>query len=702
MSERILIVFLSVVFGIFCQNVIAQVGNDECLSATHLTDLDDFCTDVGGIDITQATPSVQPRPSCWPAVLHDLWFTFTASTPGIFIQLNGATQSTPGGTLNQPQLALYQGDCNGLTEVRCASDAVASNTIEQIATDLMLGQTYYIRIGARNNNTGTLQLCIDAFIPSKDPSSDCPTAVILCDKSPFIVEQLSGTGNIADEADDSCLDIDPSTGSDDGNSEKSSSWYTWTCFTPGTLTFTLTPNGDDVTEDLDFALYELPNGIGDCSGKILLRCMASGENVGAPFAEWEPCTGPTGLRNGETDIREERGCSAGDNNFLAPLNMEEGKSYALIVNNFSQTGRGFSIEFGGTGSFLGPEPDFEIEAVEAFECDKTVIFTNLSGSETDSIISWTWQFGAGANPGTVNGPGPHSVIYASFGDKVAALTVETSRGCSVTRIIQLFVEPCCADTSTLDLDAAAVDLICPGVNTGSITATGMQGAPAYQYSLTGMNFQPAPIFPNLGPGEYTVYVQDEKGCRDSIIIDVEDAPLFTVDAGDTLHVDLGSTVQLNAVPFPNNFSTVDWSPAGSLTFGGNPLSPVALPPGTTTYTVTVTNEAGCVASDDVLVQVNIVRPVYIPNVFSPNNDGINDRFTVYAGPAADFVESLQIYSRWGELVFENSFTPNDELAGWDGTFNGQLVNPGVFTYLARVHFLDQKVVNYAGTVTVLR
>jgi gliding motility-associated-like protein len=118
--------------------------------------------------------------------------------------------------------------------------------------------------------------------------------------------------------------------------------------------------------------------------------------------------------------------------------------------------------------------------------------------------------------------------------------------------------------------------------------------------------------------------------------------------------------------------------------------------------VTVTNEAGCVATDDVLVQVNIVRPVYIPNVFSPNNDGINDRFTVYAGPAADFVESLQIYSRWGELVFENSFTPNDELAGWDGTFNGQLVNPGVFTYLARVHFLDQKVVNYAGTVTVLR
>ncbi|MDX1407222.1 MAG: hypothetical protein R3330_03785, partial [Saprospiraceae bacterium] len=435
---------------VICGNLQAQVPvNDDCLSAHHIPSIDNYCSGVGEFTIEGSTPSSQETPPCWPSSTTDVWFTFFAATPGILIQVNGNVGTQPGGTLRQPSIAVLQGSCEtGFTEVVCGSDAVSNHTVERVVTDLLIGELYYVRVDARNGNLGDFQLCIDAFVPTNEPSADCPSAVVLCDKSPFTVQELQGTGDIDDEADDSCLDLDPTTGIDRGNSERSSVWYKWTCDTSGTLTFTITPTALDITEDLDFAVYELPNGIDDCSNKILLRCMASGENVGQPFAQWQICTGPTGLRDGEIDFTEQPGCAAGDNNFIAPIDMVAGTSYALVVNNFTQSGRGFEIEFGGSGTFLGPTADFEVEAVQAFECDKTIVFTNLSDSQTDSIVDLTWNFGAGANPGMIMGDGPHDVVYASFGDKRAALTVETSRGCRITKILDLYVEPCCADTST--------------------------------------------------------------------------------------------------------------------------------------------------------------------------------------------------------------------------------------------------------------
>src|SRR5699024_12211064 len=58
------------------------------------------------------------------------------------------------------------------------------------------------------------------------------------------------------------------------------------------------------------------------------------------------CTGATGLREGETHTSEERGCQPGNTNFLAPLEMEKGKAYALMVNNYSQSGHGFRLTWG--------------------------------------------------------------------------------------------------------------------------------------------------------------------------------------------------------------------------------------------------------------------------------------------------------------------------------------------------------------------
>ena len=150
--------------------------------------------------------------------------------------------------------------------------------------------TYYLRVSAREDNRGTFQLCVNNFNPVPPPSSDCATAVVLCDKSPFTVPNVRGAGfNKYELPFGICID-----------NESSSAWYKWTCSKPGTLTFNLTPVNP--SDDIDFALFLLPNGVDDCTVKIPVRCMASGEIADGSFSSWASCTGATGLRTSSYDL----------------------------------------------------------------------------------------------------------------------------------------------------------------------------------------------------------------------------------------------------------------------------------------------------------------------------------------------------------------------------------------------------------------
>ncbi len=72
--------------------------------------------------------------------------------------------------------------------------------------------------------------------------------------------------------------------------------------------------------------------------------------------------------------------------------------------------------------------------------------------------------------------------------------------------------------------------------------------------------------------------------------------------------------------------------------------------------------------------------IYVPNIFSPNADGANDYFIIYGGVDVFTIRSFQIYNRWGEKVFEGrDVKPNTIDGGWDGTFKGKELNPGVYT-----------------------
>jgi gliding motility-associated-like protein len=94
---------------------------------------------------------------------------------------------------------------------------------------------------------------------------------------------------------------------------------------------------------------------------------------------------------------------------------------------------------------------------------------------------------------------------------------------------------------------------------------------------------------------------------------------------------------------------------------------------------------------------------YMPNIFSPNGDGINDLVFVQSNDRIIQVNAFRIFDRWGNVVFEDfNFLPNDAQHGWDGKFNGKLMNPAVFTYLAELQTIDQDQILITGDVSLVR
>jgi len=200
-----------------------------------------------------------------------------------------------------------------------------------------------------------------------------------------------------------------------------------------------------------------------------------------------------------------------------------------------------------------------------------------------------------------------------------------------------------------------------------------------------------------------VLVKDSRGCTITQPGTINEPLPIIVDAGIDQTIDLGYTADINAIVTPVNLPvTLTWSPNTTLDCT-DCLDPTALPFGTTTYLLTATDENGCTGFDSLTIFVNLVRPVYFPNVFSPNGDGLNDYFTGYGGKAAKLIKQLKVFDRWGDNVYNGTDLPlSDGSRGWDGYFREKLMNPGVFAYLAQVEFIDGVVVLFEGDIMIVK
>ncbi|RMG93855.1 MAG: hypothetical protein D6706_14815 [Chloroflexi bacterium] len=264
----------------------------------------------------------------------------------------------------------------------------------------------------------------------------------------------------------------------------------------------------------------------------------------------------------------------------------------------------------------------------------------------------------------------------------------------------------CDSVITTNLDVSVVQIdgynetICAGTTT---TLTPGSGYTSYQWSPGGENT----AYITAGPGTYTVVVSNPYGCVDSANYTVLQAPDINLEAvPDSVAIEPGQpvTIALNT----NNAASIQsfyWDPEEGLFCPdvANCDEIIVAPEEDTYYMIVATDVWGCKDTTYIIVNVIDLGDVllYVPNSFSPNGDGNNDEFRVYGRGFKRY--RLMIFDRWGEKVFE-SYDPDE---GWDGTFKGEPLNPGVYVYYLDIDFIKNlQPPNYLrdrkGSVTLIK
>jgi gliding motility-associated-like protein len=305
---------------------------------------------------------------------------------------------------------------------------------------------------------------------------------------------------------------------------------------------------------------------------------------------------------------------------------------------------------------------------------------------------YTYLWNDPANTPTANATGLSADSYT--------VTVTDGNGCSAVTSVTL-TEP-----TAVGIIATTEDTNCYGSKDGQISLVGSGGASPYQYSYNGgLTYVGNSIGLGLAGGVYPVAIRDNNGCvvRDTVFI--QEPLQIQVDAGADLSIEYGDAVQLTALTTNIGTPVLSWTanPVDSGMSCTTCATPMVAPIIDTYYTVTATNENGCSVTDDVWVRVTVKRRVFIANAITPNGDNTNDALFVQGGRGTERVNMFRVYDRWGELVFEATDTElNNPALGWDGTFKGQPMNPGVFVYVAEVRFEDGQTMLLKGDVTLLR
>lgn len=208
----------------------------------------------------------------------------------------------------------------------------------------------------------------------------------------------------------------------------------------------------------------------------------------------------------------------------------------------------------------------------------------------------------------------------------------------------------------------------------------------------------------LTPGQHTLYVQDGRNCIILDTISIQNSSAFEFYLPELYEIEYGEEVQLSPTLLSNTqITNINWLPSIALTCS-NCLEPFASPLVTTNYTLELTNDGGCVRAQNTVVQVNLNPVVYLPNSFSPNEDGRNDRFFPQAiVELVEKVHSMQVFDRWGNQLFvQKDFLPNDASKGWDGTYKDEPMDSGVYVYYLEIEFINGKKEVISGDVALFK
>lgn len=342
-------------------------------------------------------------------------------------------------------------------------------------------------------------------------------------------------------------------------------------------------------------------------------------------------------------------------------------------------------------------PDFELFTDEELGCTAgeltpEVLFENPSGAYA---FNWTDSLGIVlSNDRTllINEQGLYTLEV-----------FDLNNGCAHTQSIRINE----VENVPHSVELQVLSLGCETNNAGIGVREVEGGYAPYLYALDDAPFSLLNSFTRIDTGDYHLRVQDANGCEWDTLITIEGPAIYDIDLGPDQIVGIGDEVNIilnSDVPFPM-IDTIIWSTDAEVSCIVDNCFEVSVQAiESFALNVEMMTIDGCVSKDEIKVIVDKNRSVFIPNIFSPNDDGVNDRFVIFGDiEKIQNINRFTILDRWGGIIYEQKdFLPNDYSYGWDGRFKGQDLGAGVFDYSVEVLFIDGTVEMFTGYMTLAR
>jgi gliding motility-associated-like protein len=278
------------------------------------------------------------------------------------------------------------------------------------------------------------------------------------------------------------------------------------------------------------------------------------------------------------------------------------------------------------------------------------------------------------------------------------LEVTDARGCSRSFSWEV--------TAPLPLLAPQVN--CEELFTGTLNAYAAGGTAPYEYQFAGGEWQNEATWLNeLWPGEsYPLTIRDANGCElesEWIMPAVYPDGMASLDNPIKLPLGITAPVVWELYVPENLLASIEWQPAGQLSCT-DCLTPELTAQQSGVVELYLEDLFGCSQQLQAELIVEDRVDVFLPNAFSPNGDDKNDQWLLFGNTLqVERIEELLIFDRWGNLVFQATDWPiNSERHGWDGTFRGQPLDPGVYAYSIRFRLVNGERRTLGGDVLLLR
>lgn len=289
--------------------------------------------------------------------------------------------------------------------------------------------------------------------------------------------------------------------------------------------------------------------------------------------------------------------------------------------------------------------------------------------------------------------GLNNYEYTGLGQGWYCYTIEYDRNCKLQDSI--FV----GTVVPIVFDLVGTDETCKELGKLEIiNVTG--GSGSYQYTLDGLTFQLSPSFKDLSSQSFSVLVKDSLGCSTQKEIIIEKIIDLELNIPEIPPIPKGESAMIMPIIYPVEIDSFAWTPIEFIK-DPNQLNATVSPPKTQEYSLTIYNGT-CQLTKSVLIEVLPSEEIFFPNILSINSNTTNNLFYLKTDPRNDTTISfLKIYDRWGNLVFQKkNLQINNADEAWDGTFNGNNVDTGVYQFIAEVS-VNGKLKLIIGSITVL-